>query len=79
LYFTCNKNALYCFFTQWHKKVVIELSDTRTIEKVELLGIKKDLKWKIKNGSLEISIPVLSIDQIPCLHAWCLKISYLKN
>ena len=35
------------------------------------------LKWElVKDNTLIIEIPKLTIDEIPCLHAWTLKIEF---
>ena len=40
------------------------------IGKVELLGVKGDVKWTREPGGLRISVP----QDPPCRHAYCFKI-----
>jgi hypothetical protein len=37
-------------------------------------GGKENLNWKLKNNQLIIDNPKLTIDEIPCLHLWGVKI-----
>ena len=42
-------------------------------------GGKEYLNWKIENSQLIIDIPKLTIDEIPCLHLWGIKIERLED
>jgi len=40
-----------------------------------MLGTQKPLRWKAENGNLIIRIPKLSVDEVPCKHAYVLKVT----
>ncbi len=45
---------------------------------IEENGGKENLNWKLENSQLIIDIPKLTIDEIPCLHLWGVKIENWK-
>ena len=75
LYFTTKKDTTYCLFNKWTSTIVIDLGSKENVRNIRLLGYKGAIKWEVKTGNkLEITIPKLTIDEIPCLYAWTLKI-----
>lgn len=77
VYFTNKNEELFCIFTKWTDTIEINLLDGENVKNVSFLGYDKMLKWKlIKTNKLIIEIPKLTIDEIPCLHAWTLKIEF---
>jgi len=76
LYFTQNETAVFVFFTQWKQAISFEYTLT-TPKNIEILGIKHFLNWKLENQLLSIEIPKLTIDEIPCLHVWGMKITLI--
>jgi hypothetical protein len=39
-----------------------------------MLGLKEPVPWEMKDGKLHIQTPQLTVDKLPCQHAWILKI-----
>ena len=79
-YFTSKNKKLFCIFTKWTDTVKINLLNGENIRNVSFLGYDKKIKWKlITPNNLIIEIPKLTIDEIPCLHAWTLKIEFENN
>jgi len=79
LYFTSKKNEIFCIFTKWNDDIEIDLLTEKDVKNVSLLGYNGTIKWELtKANKQKIEIPKLTIDEIPCLHAWSLKIT-LKN
>lgn len=77
IYFTAKENAFYCIFTEWKDDIEIDLSGKEKVKEVHLLGYDGSIKWKLDGaGKLLIEIPKLTINEIPCLHAWALKLEY---
>ncbi|WP_430968794.1 alpha-L-fucosidase [Spongiimicrobium sp. 2-473A-2-J] len=77
VYFTRKTNALFCIFTQWKDTIQVSLLKGEQIKDVSMLGYDGKLKWKLgENDTLIIEIPKLTIDKIPCLYAWTLKIEF---
>jgi alpha-L-fucosidase len=74
IYFTSKAGSFFCLFHQWPENVAIDLLDTEKVAKVSLLGWKGDLEWRTDGQTLSIQLPRLGPDEIPCQHAWTLKI-----
>lgn len=75
LYFTAKGNELFCIFTQWDDAVEINLAAGSDVKSVRLLGYDGEINWTITAGNtLKVEIPKLTINKIPCMHAWSLKI-----
>jgi alpha-L-fucosidase len=74
LYFTKKNDAFYCILTKWKNHVEIKLNEGENINNVTFLGYAGKVNWEIKDNVLKVEIPELTIDKIPCLYAWTLKI-----
>lgn len=74
LYFSSKENEIFCFFTRWNENIGINLSSKEKVKNVKLLGYDGKINWKIDNNKLLVEIPNLTVDEIPCLYAWTLKI-----
>ena len=75
VFFTNKNKELFCIFTKWTDSVEINLLNGENVKNVNFLGYDKTIKWKlIEPNKLIIEIPKLTIDEIPCLYAWTLKI-----
>lgn len=80
LYFTLNQERLYCIFTNWSNEVKFQLNSIKEIESIKLLGYDEELEWKFDtNNKIIVSIPTLTINKIPCLHAWSLEIKFKEG
>lgn len=75
MYFTSRETSLFCIFTEWKDKLEIFLSDEEKIKEIRLLGYHGSIKWIVEgNRKLIVEIPKLTINEIPCQHAWTLEI-----
>jgi len=75
VYFTSKEGTLYCIFSNWEDSITIDLLKKEKVKKINILGYDKTLEFEIiENNKLNIQIPKLSIDEIPCFYAWVLKI-----
>ena len=75
LYFSTKENERYCIFTKWNDNIKFNLTQNEKVKEVRLLGYAGKIDWKTDaNNQLIIEIPKLTIDKVPCLHAWSLKI-----
>jgi hypothetical protein len=36
--------------------------------------LNEDISWRFESGLLRIQVPQLTIDKLPCSHAWSFKI-----
>jgi alpha-L-fucosidase len=75
VYFTRKNNKLFCIFTKWTDTITIDLLVGEIVKDINLIGSDHMLKWRlIENNRIIIEVPKLTIDEIPCFHAWTLKI-----
>lgn len=75
VYFTVKQKALYGIFTKWRKNIKIKLAAKDTVKNVTILGYAGKINWELTaNNQIMIEIPRLTINEIPCLYAWTLKI-----
>ncbi len=75
LYFTKNEESLFVFFTKWKESISFEYTLQEPTH-IEFIGTNLSLPWKLENNQLTIDIPRLSIDELPCLHVWGVKIKH---
>jgi alpha-L-fucosidase len=73
LFFTEKSDALYVFFTKWNSEIRFPWKKDKPT-KVRLLGTDFYLDFELKDNELIITIPRLTIDEIPCLHLWGVRI-----
>ncbi|NOZ14210.1 MAG: alpha-L-fucosidase [Acidobacteria bacterium] len=79
VYFTTQKGTLYCIFTKWCRHIVIHLTETEKISRISLLGYSGKINFKRLDGNcLDMEIPCLNINEVPCRFAWTLKIKFGK-
>jgi alpha-L-fucosidase len=74
LYFTQNNQTVYCFFTKWNEKLVLKNLPFQEINAITLVGTNNLLSWEKDSNTITIELPRLTIDELPCMHCWCLKI-----
>jgi len=44
-----------------------------------MLGLEKPLKWKPIDGGLAVEIPQVPLDELPCKHAYTLKLTRVEQ
>jgi alpha-L-fucosidase len=75
-FFTSKGNTLYAITPRWpDRELVLEEVRCSKSTVVTMLGTQKPLRWKAENGNLIIRIPKLSVDEVPCKHAYVLKLT----
>ena len=75
LYFTTQAGHIFCLFDHWSDEITIDLLEGEEVTEVELLGWKGEVAWQSNGRSLGIQLPCMGPDELPCQHAWTLKIS----
>ena len=73
VYYTKKGNNTYALFTQWTNKP-LKISIDRKVSKVSMLGIDKEVKWKMDKGGLLVQLPDCTINELPSTISWVLKI-----
>jgi alpha-L-fucosidase len=76
VFFTKKANALYAITVGWPGSSLVLRNITVSPEsRVSLLGIPGELKHELRGKDLEIHVPALNGDQVPCQHAYTFKIT----
>ena len=75
VYFTCKDKELFCIFTQWTDSIEIKLAEGEKVKEIRLLSYDGAIQWElVESNKVKIQIPRLTINELPCLYAWTLKI-----
>jgi len=76
VFFTIKGNDVFAITPKFPKnQLVIQDFDLKPGLTVTLMGYDKTLNHQFIDGNLVIDVPPLTIDEIPCRHAWSFKIS----
>lgn len=74
--FTRKGNDLYAIALEWPEdELVLPVSRLDRNASVTLLGYDKPLQWRIRRGQLHVSVPTLSVNEVPSLYAHAFKIT----
>ena len=73
--YTVKGNDLYAICVNWPGDTLI-LNTPKPTPRTEItmLGYKGKVHWTMQDGALHITVPQLTIDKLPCQHAWVLNI-----
>ncbi len=75
LFFTVKGDALYLISTRWPEgEIVIDGIAADDVTAVSMLGFTRAIDWSARADGIEIRLPVLTPAELPCEHAWVLKI-----
>lgn len=74
VWYTAKGNDLYAIYTAWPGSELV-IPGVRASGPVSLLGANGPLTTRTESGSLHIQIPPIAPDQLPCRHAWVIKIT----
>ena len=78
-FFTSKPGILYAITPGWPGKELVLKDVTPSSDTlVTMLGVKGDLKWDAVDGNLVIEVPQLSVDEVPCLHAYSFKVTGIE-
>lgn len=75
VFFTSKAEILYAIVPAWPGDE-LELRDVAASDNVliTLLGVPDELKWQAVDGGIRIKMPNLNVDEMPCRHAYVLKL-----
>ncbi len=76
VWYTSKGDTVYAIVKRWPGKELV-LSEPRASAgaAVTMLGVAQPLKWKSKDAMMYIEVPQLSVDEIPCRHAYAFKLT----
>ncbi len=73
--YTVKGDDLYAICTAWPGPT-LTLAEAKPAEgtKITMLGHDAAVPWRMQDDRLVVDVPQLTIDRLPCLHAWVFKI-----
>ncbi len=75
LFFTKKPGALYAITPGWPgARLLIKNIKLPAGAEVTMLGVKDKLKYQVRGSDVDIEMPVLTGDTLPCLHAYAVKL-----
>ena len=79
-FFTAKDDALYAILPRWPSQPV-HLKGVRASAQTEvtMLGMDRSLKWTARPDGLKIVLPAMSVDELPCEHAFALKLAHARS
>jgi alpha-L-fucosidase len=76
IFFTRNGNTVYAVTPQLPEgKFLIKGLNTSANTTVQMLGLKKPLAFKKVKDGIEVTVPKLSLKEVPCEYAWAFKVT----
>jgi alpha-L-fucosidase len=73
--FTQKDSQIFVICVGWPGETIeFEPDGVKEIKRISMLGLNEDISWRFENGLLRIQVPQLTIDKLPCSHAWSFKI-----
>jgi alpha-L-fucosidase len=74
--YTSKNGDVYAICLSWPgPELILSTPKSGTDTRVTLLGHPDSLKWTADNGRMRIELPSLSPDQLPCRHAYVIKLA----
>ena len=77
--YTLKGNTVYAISLGWPgPELILSAPEPGADTKVTMLGVEQDIDWSYENGAMKINVPALTVDQLPCEHAFVFKITGVK-
>ncbi|MCE5249929.1 alpha-L-fucosidase [bacterium] len=77
--YTAKDGAVYAICLAWPgKELVLSAPETSGKTAVSMLGFKGAVSWKNRGGKMHIAVPQLSVDELPCRHAYTFKLTGIR-
>lgn len=73
--YTVKEDDLYVLCTKWPgRHLMLEHPRPTAGTTITLLGSVAKVNWRMEENRLVIEVPQLTVDRLPCEHAWVLKV-----
>jgi alpha-L-fucosidase len=73
--YTTKGTDVYAICTEWPgEKLVLKTPKLAAEATVTMLGCPKKVDWRMQGGTLHIDVPQLTVDELPCRHAWVFRL-----
>jgi len=74
--YTCKQDAVYAICLDWPGgELVLDVPKPAEGAAVTMLGVDALLQWNYSDGKLRVSVPSLSVKEMPCRHAYVFKMT----
>jgi alpha-L-fucosidase len=79
VFFTSKGNNVYAILPKLPDgKLLLRDVVAQPKTQVSLLGTNKTFPWRQVDGGLEVTVPPLLAKEVPCEHAWTLKLTDVR-
>ena len=79
VFFTTKGDTLYVITPRWPgEKLVVKDIEVSPNTAVTMLGVAQSIRWDRSGSNLTIRVPVLSVDDVPCRHAYVFEITGVR-
>jgi len=73
--YTVKGDTLYVICTAWPgEQLTLEHPEPPAGATITMLGTDSPVSWRMEGGKLVMDVPQLTIDKLPCRHAWVFRI-----
>ena len=77
--YTVKDNDLYVICTKWPGPTLsLKMPKPAFGTKITMLGHDGPVAWRLEGETLLIDVPQLTVDRLPCSHAWVFKIPSIR-
>ncbi len=74
--YTAKGHAVYAICLGWPgRELVLTVPKPTTGTVVTMLGRDEPLRWRLVSGNMHIEVPPLSVDEVPCRHAYVFRLT----
>ncbi len=78
-FFTTKGNSLYVITPRWPgEQLVVKDIDVAPNATVTMLGVAQPIRWDRSGSNVTIQVPALSVDEVPCRHAYVFRITGVR-
>lgn len=79
-FFTARGDTLYAILPWWPSSAVVLKGMKPSAQTVvTILGLQASLKWRQSENGLVIEVPPVSVDDLPCRHAYTIKLTHMQS
>jgi alpha-L-fucosidase len=78
-FFTTKGDSLYVIMPRWPgERLVVKDIEVSPNATVTMLGVAQPIRWDRSGSDVTIQVPALSVDEVPCRHAYVFRITGVR-
>lgn len=75
IFYTGKNKNIYAVFSKWPQQTLqLSLEKGITVSAISLLGLNDKIDWKQEGEKLSVTLPAITVNELPSVDAWSLKI-----